>query len=240
MIADEIMESINDIPDRFLDILTWLGYLFAVIGLLGTIWKSYQKWFSLKTFSWPDVDRACKKIINGILRDGFLPDIIVTIGRGGAIVGSIISGNLHARENEKLNISILGYDRAYRWIEGNRIEVRNELIELSPLRGQRVLIVAGDVLTGGTMKLFYSEIQKFEPSELKSACLLKGVTSVFSPDYYAIEVPGDFRMPWMYQGYGYVRDSRTPTPIADGKLSALSRIFTSAWQAVRPRIQKGE
>jgi hypothetical protein len=45
---------------------------------------------------------------------------------------------------------------------------------------------------------------------IKTSCLVKGVTASFAPDYVGKVIPGDFKMPWMYKGYGYVRDSRKP------------------------------
>jgi len=194
-------------------LLGWIGYVFAIVGFCGTVWKTVQVWTSLKSFSWRDVDKCSKNIIKRIQHDGFHPDFIVAIGRGGAILGSVISGNLHdegsANGSDK-NIPILGCDRHYKWQSGERTEVRDGMIDFTRLNGKKVLLVAGDVLTGGTMKCFLSQIRESEPTLIKSACLAKGLTATFSPDYVGKEIPGDFRMPWMYKGYGYVRDSRRP------------------------------
>jgi len=84
------------------------------------------------------------------------------------------------------------------------------MVDFSPLHGKSVLVVAGDVLTGGTMKCFLNQIREADPKNVKTACLVKGITATFAPDYVGREIPGDFRMPWMFKGHGYVRDSRKP------------------------------
>lgn len=195
-------------------ILEWLGYAFALIGFCGTIWKTIQIWMSLKSFSWKDFDKHLRSIIKQIQTDNFYPDMIVTIGRGGAIVGATISGNLHHNRGNSVkdceNIPILGCDRIYEWNNGQRIEVGNDMVDYSPLRHKKVLLVAGDVLTGGTMECFLEQVRKVKPTIVKTACLVKGVTAFIAPDYVGKVIPGDFKMPWMYSGYGYVRDSRNP------------------------------
>jgi hypoxanthine-guanine phosphoribosyltransferase len=75
---------------------------------------------------------------------------------------------------------------------------------------EAVLLVAADVLSGGTMKFFVKQIEAVQPAALKTGCLVKGITATLCPDYIGREIPADFVMPWMYKGYGYVRDSRKP------------------------------
>lgn len=201
--------------ELFVTLLTWVGYLFALIGFAATVYKSIQAWLSIRSFNWKDVDKHTKSIIKKIRADSFYPDVIIMIGRGGSILGSILSGNLHdpkqCPDSAKRNIPILGADRLYDWQDGQRIEVENTMIDFSPLAGKTVLLVAADVLSGGTMKLFVKQISAVEPKSLKTACLVKGMTATFQPDYVGKEIPADFVMPWMYKGYGYVRDSRTPS-----------------------------
>jgi len=196
--------------DILKDIIEWIGYILAFIGFLATVFKTAQVWLSLKRFSWNDVDKYSKVIIKKIANDYFVPDVIVGIGRGGAIVGSILSGNISTPTHKVRNIPFLGVDRLYEWQNGERVEVKNEMINLSPLVGKKVLLVAGDVLTGGTMKFFIRQLEKVNVAELKTSCLVKGVTSALQPDYFGKEIPANFNMPWMYKGYDYTRDSRSP------------------------------
>lgn len=194
------------------DILEWAGYVLAVIGFGATIYKTIEVWLNLKSFSWGDVDKYSKVLIKKISKDYFVPDTIVGIGRGGAIIGSILSGNIVVPSNQKgKNISILGVDRLYEWQHGTRVEIENTMVDFSPLKGKKVLLVAGDIMTGGTMKFYVRQLEQAKVAELKTGCLVKGVAATFQPDYFGKEIPADFNMPWMYKGYGYSRDSRKPS-----------------------------
>lgn len=196
--------------DQLKDILEWIGYAFAAIGFGATAYKTVEVWLSLHRFSWSEVDRHTKKLIKNIGDDLYSPDMIVTIGRGGAIVGAILSGNLPKPDGRGHNIPLLGVDRIYAWENGQRVEVKNNMVDYGPLAGKKVLLVASDVITGGTMKCFLEEIRSVNVKELRTACLVKGATSVLTPNYWAKEIPASFVMPWMYKGYGYARDSRKP------------------------------
>ena len=92
----------------------------------------------------------------------------------------------------------------------DRIEKQNRMVDFRPLSNKKVLLVAGDILTGGTMKFVMNLVSEANVSEIKTACLVKGVTSALHPDYYGKEIPADFKMPWMFKGFGYARDSRKP------------------------------
>ena len=192
--------------------MTWLGYLFALIGFVATIYKSIQVWLSLKVLSWKDVDKCCETVVKQIRNDGFKPDVIVSIGRGGAIFGAILSGNTssHKDKHKKSNIPILGVDRIYEWENNCRREVPNTMVSFDPLAGKKVLLVAGDILSGGTMKFHFKQLEKVGVEKMRTACIVKGSSSTLHPDYFGKEILADFRMPWMYKGYGYVRDSRKP------------------------------
>lgn len=190
------------------DVIEWLGYIFTFIGFLATVYKSINIWINYKRFSWSDLDKYSKEIIKKITKEKYMPDVIVTIGRGGAIVGSILSGNLPQYGRKKHNITILGVDRLYEWIDGQRVEIDNKMVDFSPLNTKKVLLVAGDVMTGETMKYFLNQIKLHNVVELRTACLVKGITSAFNPSYIGKEIPAGFSMPWMYKGFGYSRDSR--------------------------------
>ncbi len=185
------------------------GYLLAFIGFVATLYKTIEVWINLRSFGWQDIDKLVKKLIQEIEKDMFVPDVIVGIGRGGSILGAILSGNLKV-PNKKRNIPLLGVDRLYEWHNGERAEVENKMIDFRPLAGKKVLLVAGDVLTGGTMKFFLHQLEAVGALEVRTASLVKGVTAAFQSDYYGKEISGDFRMPWMYKKFGYVRDSRRP------------------------------
>jgi hypoxanthine phosphoribosyltransferase len=189
--------------------LELLGYIFALIGLGASVYQAYKAWSSINKLNWKDIDTQTKKLIRQIAGDGYQPDVIVTVGRGGSIIGAILSGNLPTpNDSKERNITLLGADRMYEWKNGRRIEIENKTINFTPLANKKVLLVAGDLMTGGTMEFFSSQIEQAGATEIRCACLIKGVAATFQPHYFAKEIQADFEMPWMYNGYGYIRDSR--------------------------------
>lgn len=189
------------------EIIEILTYILSLVGLLATVYKTIEVWINLRKFSWKDVENLSRKLIREISRDGFVPDVIVGIGRGGAITGALLSGNLPFPDKRQ-NIPLLGVDRLYKWEKGCRIEIKNEMINFHPLQGKKVLLVASDIMTGGTMEFFLEQLRDAGVKEVRTACLVKNISAAFRPDYYGKEILGDFRMPWMQEGY--IRDSRRP------------------------------
>lgn len=196
--------------EKIVGIIDWVGYGFALIGVIATVLKTIEVWINFQRITWSNVDKYSKRIIAQISKSNFVPELVVTIGRGGAIVGSILSGNLPTKGSLSHNIPILGTDRIYTWNSGERDEFKDNLIDLTPLSGKRVLLVAGDVVTGETIKLYAHNLISVGVIELRTACLVKSVGSAYKPDYYGKEITAKFKMPWMYKGYNYIRDSRKP------------------------------
>ena len=227
--------------DEFIDILEWIGYLFASIGFGATVYKTVEVWLSLQRFSWDEVDKYSKRLIKQITDDHYSPDLIVTIGRGGAIVGAILSGNLPKLDKLLKNIPLLGVDRIYQWKDGQRLEVKNEMIDFKPLENKKVLLVASDVITGGTMKFFLNEICAIEVADLRTACLVKGATATLTPNYWGKEIPANFTMPWMYKGHGYIRDSRRPPTKKSKRVKIwLGKFLGSANRSQKLEMAQGE
>ena len=189
--------------------LEYISYFFAVIGFIGTVYKTVSIWKSMKYISWNAVKKYIRKILKLIENDGFAPEIIVTVGRSGAIVGSMISGNL-SKANESANIPILGCDRYFAWVNNVRVNIENNLIDFKLLSDKRVLLVVGDVSSGGTLAYFSEMILSNKPKELRTAALVKSKITTAKPDYCGKTLPGDFIMPWVIDRKNYARDGRKP------------------------------
>lgn len=192
-------------------ILEWLGYLFAFIGLLATIYKAIEKWINIHRLSWKDIDRYAKRIAKEIIKEKYNPDIIFTVGRGGAIFGSLLSGCLHNSKIPNKNTPIFGTDRVYEWEGNQRVGIKNTLINIKLLKNKKVLVVAGDIMSGGTMQFVTDQLEDIKVKDIKIACIVKSKASTVIPNYLGKEITSDFKMPWMYKSFKYVRDSRTPS-----------------------------
>lgn len=199
----------NNLLSFFIDyVLKYIGYVFAIVGFVGTIHKTYTNWRDLKVVSWKDVKKYTNILLKKMYVDGFVPDYIVGIGRSGAIIGALISGNIQI-ENKKANIPIIACDRFFEWTENGREEIDDNIIDFFPLKDKKILLVCGDVSTGGTIKHFRKKLFEIQPQELKTAVMIKVKTATFHPNYYAKELLGDFGFPWVIKKRNYKRDGRS-------------------------------
>ena len=131
---------------------------------------------------------------NGTAEELYEPTIIVGIGRGGAIYGSIFSYFMK-------EAPLLALDRKYLYDEqGKRIgedwyypiNIPKELL-------QKVLLVAGEYHSGKTMQQFKQRLIGIGAKEIRTCVLyyqtgLSNQTEV--PDYYGITSKYDYLMPW--------------------------------------------
>lgn len=182
----------------FLDII---GFIFAVIGALASIWFLYEKLFPLRRLSWRAAEKAAARMTDQMKRDGFSPTLIVGIGRGGAIMGSLISGCLGHRP-------LLVVDRKYMWLEGRRIDDMILHLNLPPALIERVLLAAGEAHSGNTMKLYHNFFEQMGARQIKRSAFFIQSGCTEPIEYIGIKKDKDLRMPWMFCA-GYVRDSRS-------------------------------
>ena len=94
-------------------IIDLIGLVLSIVGGLSSVWYIYEKLVPIRRLSWRSAQKAALKITSEMVRDGFLPTLIVGIGRGGAIMGAMISGCLGHRP-------LVVIDRKYVWVEGRR------------------------------------------------------------------------------------------------------------------------
>jgi len=106
--------------------------------------------------SWDYVDRLCKRIAVDVLKDGFEPDLIIALAKGGWFVGSILSDYLGS---ELVSLDIR---------KGQRIE------------GGKVLVVDDFINTGSTMR---RALQLVHAKDVRTASLLMLEDSDFIPNY---------------------------------------------------------
>ncbi len=160
--------------------------------------------------TWRGVTKGSKVLIKRINESDFAPDVIVGIGRGGAVIGTILSANLDPNRV----IPLIVIDRQYPCKGSTTPVVHCDLRELT---GKRVLLVFGEVYTGSTLQVLYEAVSQHSPSDTRIASLLKvkpiGVSApVRSIDFYAFAATpsGRTKLPWRFPG-AYDDYVRPPT-----------------------------
>lgn len=162
---------------------------FALFG------KSFFRGYSMKAAM-----KSAKEISDDIKNGEFRPSIIIGIGRGGAIFGSLISYNL-------FHLPIFIIDRKYDWLTSNKRRLDEVLFdfEVPPQFLSRVLLVAGEAHSGGTLETFSNYLIAMGASEIKTCVFYKQEGCTVTIDYIGAHRQDIPLMPW--QDEKYIRDS---------------------------------
>ena len=147
--------------------------------------------------SWDEVRRMTLALARRLRADGFVPDIIVAIGRGGWIPGRLLSDYLGVANLTDVKVE------HYRGTEKQAVaRIRYPL--RADLTGQRVLVVDDVTDTGDSFAVALEHTRNCgEPTELRSLVLHHKRVSPYVPDYFAREV-AEWR--WIVYPWAVVED----------------------------------
>lgn len=170
-------------------------YIWDVLGLLGTLASLYTTALVLLDrlgfYSWWGIYIRSRQLVNKIKASGYSPDLVVGIGRSGAILGGILAGNLGV-----LPITVV--DREYIWHEGTRHVKPLMFVKQEEIKGKKILLVDAAPHTGETSKIIKDKLNEFNPAELKLAYLFKTRYVLQKPDFYVKDVKKVRTMPWRF------------------------------------------
>ncbi len=141
--------------------------------------------------SWSIVEGKIKELKENLIADQYFPSLIIGVGRGGAVVGALLSGCLGS-------IPLVVIDRIYKWGDNGREDsMLISEIDLSNYN-EKVLIVAGELHTGNTAKLYIEHIKASGAKAVKMFVLFKEKYPSFQPNYFGFESDfADIKLPWM-------------------------------------------
>ncbi|MCW4013257.1 MAG: phosphoribosyltransferase [Candidatus Bathyarchaeota archaeon] len=140
--------------------------------------------------TWDDVQRLAEKTADKIKEDGFTPDIMIAISRGGFDPARIISDQLSIRK--LASIQIIYYSSV-----NEKMKEPQVLFPLNAqIKGLKVLVV-DDVSDSGHSLLAAKEYTKDMGAEVvKVATLHHKPWSKYKPDYFAEVVDQWILYPW--------------------------------------------
>lgn len=174
-------------------------YIFSALGGIVAIRHIYHWIQPYRSISWKKVEKGIIQLKEKLIKTNYNPTLIVGIGRGGSVVGALLSGALG-------NIPILVIDRVYEWSNNQRKEGFCDEINVSK-NLDKVLLVAGELHSGNTAKKYSDYFNKLGAKEIKVLTFMKESYPTFKPDYYYIETDAsNIRFPWMITKE-YKRDS---------------------------------
>ncbi|MFH8250831.1 phosphoribosyltransferase [Microbacterium sp. B2969] len=153
--------------------------------------------------TWDGFGEACRDLARAILADGFVPEVVVAIARGGLLPAGAIAYGLGVKNCGAINVEF------YTGI-GTVLDAPAVLppeLDMSYLGGRRVLLVDDVADSGRTLDLAVGLLRD-RGADVRSVTIFTKPTTVIDPDYSwkATSLWIDF--PWSFQGSVVEEDSR--------------------------------
>jgi len=145
--------------------------------------------------SWDGFGEASRDIARAIIADGFVPEVVVAIARGGLLPAGSIAYGLGIKNCGAINVEF------YTGI-GTVLDAPELLppeLDMTYLNGRRVLLVDDVADSGRTLDLAVRLLTE-QGAEVRSAVIYTKPTTIIQPDYAwkATDLWIDF--PWSWQG----------------------------------------
>ncbi|MEM4224562.1 MAG: phosphoribosyltransferase [Desulfurococcaceae archaeon] len=171
-----------------------------------------------KLVTWEEIVDWSMHLAEIIRNDGYIPDIVVAVARGGFVPARLIC--------DFLGVENLLSLQSQHWTEAAKMEEKAILRFPYKVNAEelKVLVVDDIVDTGETLKLARDYIRdNWNPRDVRTAAL-QWISPVakFKPDYYYIEVKEWtwFQYPWtrLEDTYQFIKRMMTETYKETGKL----------------------
>jgi uncharacterized protein len=129
--------------------------------------------------TWEDAYELAEKVAQKILQDGYMPDHIIGITRGGWVPAMMLSDLLGVKDLLSVRVEHWGMTG-----EKDAKAVLKYPLQ-TDLSGKKILLVDDLTDTGDSMALAFEEIKKRKAAEVRTATLIHKKQSRIEPDYYA-------------------------------------------------------
>ena len=154
--------------------------------------------FQCELISWDCVTSLSYKLATQIREDGFHPDIIIAIGRGGYVPARLLA--------DYLDIMNLNAIKVEHYIAGaHRQAIATVKYPLcTDVSGLQVLVVDDVSDSGDTFAVTMQHImEKSAPREIRTSVLHHKTVSHFTPDFYAAKI---IKWRWLIYPWAQVED----------------------------------
>lgn len=169
----------------------WVVYhILAAVGAMASIYAGLRGLQLFRRVSWRKVERMVLRLCEDLRSEDFKPTLIMGIGRGGAVLGALISGVFG-------HVPLIVIERHYNWTNGEGRATEIEMPEALEERLERVLLVAGEVHTGNTMSLCLRSLREMGAGDVRTYALQCEQVTIFRPDECGIIRDGVIHLPWM-------------------------------------------
>ena len=148
-----------------------------------------------ETLTWEGFGLACREIAREIVADGFVPEVVVAIARGGLLPAGAIAYGLGVKNCGAINVEF------YTGIGSvlDAPEVLPPELDMTYLSGRRVLLV-DDVADSGRTLALAVRLLRDRGAEVRSAVIYTKPTTIEQPDYSHGDTALWIDFPWSARG----------------------------------------
>lgn len=149
-----------------------------------------EKKVPLEYVSWRKLHLILGELALRVLSDGFKPDIIYAVVKGGLIPARILADFLSVETIGFIGVSF------YKRIGEHTAKPELTLPPTVNVRGQDVLIVDDVVESGRTLQLVIEELSRYGAGKIRSLALYVKPWRTYTPDYYYESTTNWLVFPW--------------------------------------------
>jgi hypoxanthine phosphoribosyltransferase len=148
-----------------------------------------------EVLTWDAFGEASRDLARRILADGFVPDVVVAIARGGLLPAGAIAYGLGVKNCGALNVEF--YTGIGTVLDAP--EVLRPALDTEYLDGRKVLLV-DDVADSGRTLALAVQLLKEQGADMRSVVIYTKPTTIVQPDYAWKDTPLWIDFPWSAQG----------------------------------------
>ncbi|MFD6729064.1 phosphoribosyltransferase [Corynebacterium xerosis] len=128
--------------------------------------------------TWEGFGIASRELAQTIADDGYEPEIIIAVARGGLVAAGALSYALGVKLSDAINVEF--YTDVHTTLPDPIL--LEPMLDVASISGRKLLVVDDVADSGRTMKLVL-EILREQGAEVRSAVLYEKSVSVVKPDY---------------------------------------------------------
>ena len=170
--------------------------------------------FECEVMSWELFEKLAMNVAKSIRQDGFQPDFMVGLARGGWVLSRVLCDFLGVKDLVSLKVEHWGVTAT----PDGKAQIKYPFdIDLT---GKNVLVVDDITDTGESMLVAVEYVKSKNPASIKTAALRHIDGSKFTPDYY-----GDvISWRWVVFPWNFVEDMCNLVPKASEDTNSLDEI----------------
>lgn len=172
-----------------MSVVNWVLAAVSFAGSVIAIWELWRYVQDRDRLTWRVTENCMKDIIGQMRRKNYKPDMVIGVGRGGAIVGGMLAGNLG---HVPLFVIDTELDRSGGM---SKATVRNQTC-FPDVHGQSVLVCVGELYSGEDLRAGVEFVANGGPKEITTMSLFSHPASIVDPNYVGKVTSRPLDAPW--------------------------------------------